>query len=92
MKIGGCYEDVSRPSVVGVLVSGRLYVILGVKVGNGEDFFCIGCMLPLMYQLMAVKKTSFPEMECSGSIVKSEKFEDSSQMVTSVSILEEQSK
>ncbi|GJS61208.1 hypothetical protein Tco_0655992 [Tanacetum coccineum] len=57
-------RDVKIPKV-----SGRLYVILGVKVGNGEDFFCIGCMIPLIYQLMAVKKTSFPETECSGSIV-----------------------
>nr|GEW75067.1 hypothetical protein [Tanacetum cinerariifolium] len=48
----------------------------------------IRCVLPLMYQLMAMKKTSFPEMKCNGSIV-SEKIGDSSRMVTSVSILEE---
>nr|GEV36019.1 hypothetical protein [Tanacetum cinerariifolium] len=59
-----------------------------VEMRNGEDFSCIRCVLPLTYQLMAVKKTSFPKMKCSGSKV-SEKIEDSSQMVTSVSILEE---
>nr|GEW63377.1 hypothetical protein [Tanacetum cinerariifolium] len=37
---------------------------------------------------MSVKKTSFPEMKCSDSIV-SEKIGDSSRMVTSISILEE---
>ncbi|GJR08713.1 hypothetical protein Tco_0791365 [Tanacetum coccineum] len=50
---------------------------------------------------MAVKKTSFPEMECSGSIVvsipdvvegKSEKFGDTSRMIASFSILEEPTK
>ncbi|GJZ11973.1 hypothetical protein Tco_0546732 [Tanacetum coccineum] len=65
---------------------------------NGEDFSYIECMLPLAYELMAVKKTSFPEMECGGSIVvsihdvvkgKSEKIRDTSRMVASVSILEE---
>ncbi|GJQ96205.1 hypothetical protein Tco_0007344 [Tanacetum coccineum] len=65
---------------------------------NREDFSYIECMLPLVYQLMAVKKTSFPEMECSGSIVvsipdvvkgKSKKIGDTSRMVASVSILEE---
>ncbi|GJS36753.1 hypothetical protein Tco_0535135 [Tanacetum coccineum] len=44
---------------------------LSSPVRNGEDFSYIECMLPLMYQLMAVKKTSFPETECSGSIVVS---------------------
>ncbi|GJY02884.1 hypothetical protein Tco_0361036 [Tanacetum coccineum] len=62
------------------------------EVRNGEDFSYIECMLPLAYQLMAVKKTSFPEMERGGSIVcvgKSEKIGDTSRMVESVSILEE---
>ncbi|GJY91861.1 hypothetical protein Tco_0507643 [Tanacetum coccineum] len=35
---------------------------------NGEDFSYRRRMLPLTYQPMAVKKTSFPEMECGGSI------------------------
>ncbi|GKE37983.1 hypothetical protein Tco_1461388, partial [Tanacetum coccineum] len=39
-------------------------------VRNGEDFSYIGCIMPLVYQLMAVKKTSFLEMKCSGSIVR----------------------
>ncbi|GJS78160.1 hypothetical protein Tco_0728041 [Tanacetum coccineum] len=39
------------------------------KMRNGEDFSYIRCVLPLMYQLMAVKKTSFPETESSGSVV-----------------------
>ncbi|GJU49670.1 hypothetical protein Tco_1219225 [Tanacetum coccineum] len=42
-----------------------------LKARNGEDLSDIGCVLPLTYQLMAVKKTSFPEIECSGSIVVS---------------------
>ncbi|GKC66485.1 hypothetical protein Tco_1099083 [Tanacetum coccineum] len=63
---------------------------------NGEDFSYIRCVMSLVYQLMAVKKTSFPETECSGSIVvsipnvvegKSEKIGDTSRMVASVSIL-----
>ncbi|GJS67666.1 hypothetical protein Tco_0682231 [Tanacetum coccineum] len=41
------------------------------KGRNGEDFSYIEHMLPLVYQQMAVKKTSFPEMECNGSIVVS---------------------
>nr|GEX73639.1 reverse transcriptase domain-containing protein [Tanacetum cinerariifolium] len=41
-------------------------------------------ILPLMYQLMAMNKTSFLEMECSGSIV----IGNSKRMVTSVSIME----
>ncbi|GJT69211.1 hypothetical protein Tco_0105759 [Tanacetum coccineum] len=69
---------------------------------NGEDFSYVRGVLPIVYQLMAVKKNSFPEMESSGSIVvnildicaykRSEKIGDSSQMATSVPILEEQSK
>ncbi|GKA02907.1 hypothetical protein Tco_0675688 [Tanacetum coccineum] len=47
------------------------WLVTRLKVRNGEDFSYIRCMLPLMYQLMAVKKTSLPEMECSGSIVVS---------------------
>nr|GEY87532.1 hypothetical protein [Tanacetum cinerariifolium] len=69
-------------------------------MGNEEDFSDIRCVLPLVYQLMAVKKTSFPEMKCSSSIVvsvpdvvedldKSKKIEDASRMVSSVSILGE---
>nr|GEX62721.1 putative reverse transcriptase domain-containing protein [Tanacetum cinerariifolium] len=41
-------------------------------------------ILPLIYQLMAMNKTSFLEIECSGSIV----IGNSKRMVTSVSILE----
>ncbi|GKA38540.1 hypothetical protein Tco_0731091 [Tanacetum coccineum] len=44
-------------------------LVPGLKMGNGEDFSYVKCALPLMYQPMAVKKTSFPEMESSGSIV-----------------------
>ncbi|GJS48852.1 hypothetical protein Tco_0598973 [Tanacetum coccineum] len=40
-----------------------------LKVRNGEDFSCTRCVLPIIYPLMAVKKTSFPEKESSGSIV-----------------------
>ncbi|GKC23741.1 hypothetical protein Tco_1025891 [Tanacetum coccineum] len=42
-----------------------------LKVRNREDFSYIRCVMPLKYQLMVVKKTSFPKMECSGSIVAS---------------------
>nr|GEY16416.1 hypothetical protein [Tanacetum cinerariifolium] len=42
-----------------------------LKVRNEEDLSYVGCMLPLMYQLMAVKKTSFPKMECSGRLMSS---------------------
>ncbi|GKA76764.1 putative ribonuclease H-like domain-containing protein [Tanacetum coccineum] len=44
------------------------WLVTRLKVRNGEDFSYHRCMLPLTYQLMAVKKTSFPEMECGGSI------------------------
>ncbi|GJY07180.1 integrase, catalytic region, zinc finger, CCHC-type containing protein [Tanacetum coccineum] len=44
-------------------------VVPRLKVRNREDFSYIRCMMPLVYQLMAVKNTSFPEMECSGSVV-----------------------
>ncbi|GKC27632.1 hypothetical protein Tco_1034926 [Tanacetum coccineum] len=67
MWIGDCYGDVSRPSIVG---GWKLrWLVTRLKVRNGEDFSYIGGMLPLVYQLMAVKKTSFPETESSGSIV-----------------------
>ncbi|GJS84844.1 hypothetical protein Tco_0751385 [Tanacetum coccineum] len=46
------------------------WLVIRLKVRNGEVFSYIGCMMPLVYQLMAVKKTSFPETECSGSIVQ----------------------
>nr|GEW41377.1 hypothetical protein [Tanacetum cinerariifolium] len=62
-----------------------------LKVRNGEDFSYIECMSPLEYQRMVVKKTSFPEMECSGSII-SKRIRDSSRMVTSISIMEEPTK
>ncbi|GKB06633.1 hypothetical protein Tco_0834866 [Tanacetum coccineum] len=39
-----------------------------LKVRNGEDFSYRRRMLPLTYQLMSVKKTSFLEIECGGSI------------------------
>nr|GEV00870.1 hypothetical protein [Tanacetum cinerariifolium] len=38
---------------------------------KGEDFSCIRCVIPLEYQLVVVKKTSFPEIKCSGSVVVS---------------------
>ncbi|GJZ99149.1 hypothetical protein Tco_0671700 [Tanacetum coccineum] len=95
MKIDSCYEDVSRLSVVGVLASnGRFELSKDVNLipTPRRDLFG-GVKIP---KLMAVKKTYFPEIESSGSIVsaykKSEKIGDSSQMVTSVPILEEQSK
>ncbi|GJT57588.1 hypothetical protein Tco_0992642 [Tanacetum coccineum] len=47
------------------------WLVPRLKVRDGEDFSYIECMFPLKYQLMVVKKTSFPEMECSGSIVSS---------------------
>ncbi|GJT29297.1 hypothetical protein Tco_0909572 [Tanacetum coccineum] len=47
------------------------WLVSRLKMRNGEDFSYIGSMFPLMYQLMAVKKTSFPEMEYSGSVVAS---------------------
>nr|GEW90746.1 hypothetical protein [Tanacetum cinerariifolium] len=47
------------------------WLVSRLKVRSGEDLSYVRCMLPLMYQLMAVKKTSFLEMECSGSIVVS---------------------
>ncbi|GKA75168.1 hypothetical protein Tco_0781546 [Tanacetum coccineum] len=47
------------------------WLVSRLKMRNGEDSYCIGSMLPLMYQLMAVKKTSFPEIEYSGSVVTS---------------------
>ncbi|GJZ66000.1 hypothetical protein Tco_0622696 [Tanacetum coccineum] len=40
---------------------------------NGEDFSYIRCVLPLMYQLMAVNKTYFPETEGSGSVAVNRK-------------------
>ncbi|GJX52504.1 hypothetical protein Tco_0280873, partial [Tanacetum coccineum] len=39
-----------------------------VESKNGEDFSYRRRMLPLTYQPMAMKKTSFSEMECGGSI------------------------
>ncbi|GJR11825.1 hypothetical protein Tco_0794477, partial [Tanacetum coccineum] len=45
------------------------WLVPRLKMRNGEDFSYIGSMLPLMYQLMAVKNTSFPEMECNGGVV-----------------------
>ncbi|GJY61015.1 hypothetical protein Tco_0461672 [Tanacetum coccineum] len=47
------------------------WLVPGLEMRNGEDFSYIRCVLPLMYQLMAVKKTSFLETECSGSVVAS---------------------
>ncbi|GJT12663.1 hypothetical protein Tco_0859705 [Tanacetum coccineum] len=44
-------------------------IVPRLKMRNGEDFSYIRYVFPMMYQLMAVKKTSFPEMECGGSIV-----------------------
>ncbi|GJU45250.1 hypothetical protein Tco_1202516 [Tanacetum coccineum] len=44
-------------------------IVPRLKMRNGEDFSYIRCVLPMMYQLVAMKKTSFPEMESSGSIV-----------------------
>nr|GEU72336.1 hypothetical protein [Tanacetum cinerariifolium] len=46
-------------------------VSLEVEIRNAEDFSYIRCVLPLMYQLMVVKKTSFLEMKCSGGRVES---------------------
>ncbi|GKB68344.1 hypothetical protein Tco_0929756 [Tanacetum coccineum] len=40
-----------------------------LKMINSEDFSYVRCVLPLMYQLMAVKKTSSLELESSGSAV-----------------------
>ncbi|GJW18496.1 hypothetical protein Tco_0025932 [Tanacetum coccineum] len=75
------------------------WLVPRLKVRNGEDFSYFECMLPLKYQLMVVNKTSFPEIECSGSIVAStpdviegEKIGDTSRLVTSVYILKTQSK
>ncbi|GJV31431.1 hypothetical protein Tco_1391831 [Tanacetum coccineum] len=64
IKIDGCYEDVSRPSVVGVLVSNGRFELS--KGGNQ-----IPILRKDLFGGMAVKKTSFPEMESSGSIVVS---------------------
>ncbi|GKG64810.1 hypothetical protein Tco_0665684, partial [Tanacetum coccineum] len=36
---------------------------------NGEGFSYNRGLTSLVWQLMAVKKTSFPEMKCGGSIV-----------------------
>ncbi|GJZ64759.1 hypothetical protein Tco_0621180 [Tanacetum coccineum] len=47
------------------------WLVSRLKMRNEEDFSYIRCVLPLMYQLMALKKTSFPEMEYSGSVVAS---------------------
>ncbi|GKA89400.1 hypothetical protein Tco_0811212 [Tanacetum coccineum] len=47
------------------------WLVSRLKMRNGEDFSYIGSMFPLMYQLMAVKKTSLSEMEYSGSVVAS---------------------
>ncbi|GJT92658.1 hypothetical protein Tco_1081503 [Tanacetum coccineum] len=44
------------------------WLVTRLKVRNGEDFSYCRRMLPLTYQPMAVKKTSFPEIECGGSI------------------------
>ncbi|GJV50987.1 hypothetical protein Tco_1446728 [Tanacetum coccineum] len=44
-------------------------IIPRLEMRNGEDFSYVRCALPLTYQLMAVKKTSFPELESSGSVV-----------------------
>ncbi|GKD22740.1 hypothetical protein Tco_1224443 [Tanacetum coccineum] len=66
VKNGDGYEDVSRPSIVG---GWKLrWLVTRLKVRNGEDFSYRRRMLPLTYQPMAMKKTSFPEMECGGSI------------------------
>ncbi|GKA25037.1 hypothetical protein Tco_0711070 [Tanacetum coccineum] len=43
------------------------WLVPRLKVRNGEDFSYLRCVLPLMYQLMVVKRTSFPEMESSGT-------------------------
>ncbi|GJR30643.1 hypothetical protein Tco_1106875 [Tanacetum coccineum] len=40
-------------------------IIPRLEMRNGEDFSYVRCALPLTYQLMAVKKTSFPELESS---------------------------
>ncbi|GJW53381.1 hypothetical protein Tco_0097466 [Tanacetum coccineum] len=45
------------------------WLVPRLKMRNKAYFSYIRRVLPLMYQLMAVKKTSFPEMESSGSIV-----------------------
>nr|GEX57855.1 NBS-LRR protein [Tanacetum cinerariifolium] len=39
------------------------WLVPRLKVRKEEDFSYIRCVFPMMYQLMAVKKTSFPEME-----------------------------
>ncbi|GJT39616.1 hypothetical protein Tco_0939481 [Tanacetum coccineum] len=44
-------------------------IVPRLKMRNGEEFSYIRCVLPMMYQLVSMKKTSFPEMESSGSIV-----------------------
>ncbi|GJW38323.1 hypothetical protein Tco_0064168, partial [Tanacetum coccineum] len=50
-------------------------LVMRLKVRNGEDFSYIECMMPLKYQLMAKKKTYFPETNCSGSIVRYNAFD-----------------
>ncbi|GKB76326.1 hypothetical protein Tco_0943221, partial [Tanacetum coccineum] len=64
-----------RRDLLGVVIFLRWveaeWLVSRLKMRNGEDFSYFGSMLPLMYQLMAVKKTSFPKMEYSGSVVAS---------------------
>nr|GEW97875.1 RNA-directed DNA polymerase, eukaryota, reverse transcriptase zinc-binding domain protein [Tanacetum cinerariifolium] len=47
------------------------WLVTRLKVRNGEDFSYIGYLMSLVYQSMAVKKTSFLEIESSDSIVVS---------------------
>nr|GEZ68439.1 hypothetical protein [Tanacetum cinerariifolium] len=41
-----------------------------LKMRNGEDFSYIRCVIPLVHQLVVVKKTSLPKTECSGRVVE----------------------
>ncbi|GKB24492.1 hypothetical protein Tco_0863893 [Tanacetum coccineum] len=73
VKSGDGYEDVSRPRIFLEMqrflrwVEAEM-VSYEIEIRNGEDLSYRRRMLPLTYQPMAVKKTSFPEMECGGSI------------------------
>nr|GEY07508.1 MAK10-like protein [Tanacetum cinerariifolium] len=49
---------------------GRAWLASRLKMWNGKTSHASNVCIPLTYQLMAVKKTSFPEMECSGSVVE----------------------
>ncbi|GJZ41015.1 hypothetical protein Tco_0587901 [Tanacetum coccineum] len=60
----------SRESIKVVLKLPSLHVSIDSRHDISFFVFCkIAKVLPLVYQLMTVKKTSFPEMKNSGSIV-----------------------